>query len=384
MSGPARIAIVLLAVALFASCAKDDGPPPDPRDVIELRWVKAYPRESRSDVETGLLWGLSLLGAKLPEGARVLRWQGNRVAVDLARAQVVEGTLPAWRQLLAAMKSSGEYQAHGALDIGRFLALTLGSPNHYYALTGVGADYAKARQRYRFDARSAAIVRSGVALGGRRIEISLAERAEQIAFVGYEGEGSLADGSFVPHEIELVDMMPNGQLRFALYDLEGRLKSAATPSLTRAGKPAKCMWCHESGLMVSLVDFPGVNGAYDRLQFDALVEQRRHLLSAYRSGLDMQIDYGRRQDHTFAELLYLSFEAPSLGRLAREWNVPEQRAAELLRGKPTHAHPEFEFLGEQLYRREDVEALAPYSVLAAPQSIREPSAHEPSLIAVGS
>jgi hypothetical protein len=72
MSGPARIAIVLLAVALFASCAKDDGPPPDPRDVIELRWVKAYPRESRSDVETGLLWGLSLLGAKLPEGARVL------------------------------------------------------------------------------------------------------------------------------------------------------------------------------------------------------------------------------------------------------------------------------------------------------------------------
>jgi hypothetical protein len=136
--------------------------------------------------------------------------------------------------------------------------------------------------------------------------------------------------------------------------------------------------------MVSLVDFPRVDGAYDRLQFDALVEQRRQLLSAYRSGLDMQIDYGKRQDHTFAELLYLSFEAPSLQRLAREWNLPEQRAAELLRGKPVHSHPEFKFLGEQLYRREDVEALAPYGVLAAPHSIREPSAHEPSLIGVGS
>ena len=67
-------------------------------------------------------------------------------------------------------------------------------------------------------------------------------------------------------------------------------------------------------------------------------------------------------------------------RLAREWNVSEQRAAELLRATPTHAHEEFAFLGSELYHREDVERLAPYTVMAAPPSVRELSAPQSKLV----
>jgi len=366
----------VLAALLLAACAADDGPPSDPRDVVELRWLKAYPDESRADVETGLLWGLSLAGAHLPQGARVIRWHDERITLDLARAEVLAGTQPAWRDFLAALKASGEYRTHGAVDVGRFMAIMLGDPRRYYALTGAVPDYSRARGQYRFDDKPAAIVTSGVALGSRRIDLSLAQSARELAFVGFEGTGSFFDGSFTPRERELVDVMPNGQLRFALYDLEGRLKQGATPQLTRAGKPAKCMWCHESGLMIALAEYPPVPGYYGRAEFDAQIERRRELLREFRRHVDTQIEYGHRQDHTFAELLYLSFEEPSLERLAREWGVTPGRAAELLAGKPTHAQAEQTRLGEALYRREDVEGLAPYTALAAPRSIREPDEHD--------
>ena len=367
---------VILLCGLLAACSPGPvAPPSDPRDVIELRWIKAYPRESRSDVETGLLWGLSLAGASLPRGQRVIDWQGERITLDLARAQVIDGTQPAWRDFLGALKASGEYRAQGAVDVGRFVSIMLGDTQRYYALTGASPDYAAARARYRFDGKAAAIVTSGVALGSRRIDLALAGSAPQLAFVGFEGHGSFADDSFVPHEMELVDVMPNGQLRFALYDLDGRLKDGASVGLTRAGKPAKCMWCHESGLMVSLAHYDGVSGYYGREEFDAQIEQRRGLLQRYRGGVDTQIDYGARQDHSYAELLYMSFEEPSRERLASEWGVTVERAAELLRGKATHAQPERPELGNELYRREEVDGLASYAVLAAPRSIREPDEH---------
>ena len=95
--------VAFALVALSGACSRDAGPPSDPRDVIELRWPKAYPGEKSSDVETGLLWGLSLLGAKVPDGARVIGWHDNLMTLDLARAQVLDGTAPSWRQVIAAM-----------------------------------------------------------------------------------------------------------------------------------------------------------------------------------------------------------------------------------------------------------------------------------------
>jgi hypothetical protein len=366
-----RSCAALVLWALATSCSAPV-PPQDPRDVIELRWIKGHARESRADVETGLLWGLSLLGAQLPRDAAVVRWSGERLTLDLAQARVLDGTQDAWRQLLGEMKASGEYRAHGALDVGRFMAVTLGDSARYYALTNATPDYSNARARFQFETRSAAILQSAVAKAGRRIDLARANDVTQLAFVAFEGRGSLGDGSFVAHEMELLDVMPNGQLRFALYGLDGRLKTAASPAITAAGKPAKCMWCHESKLQPTFVDFPAARGYYSRGEFDAAIAARRELLQDYRRGLRAQIDYDKLQDHTFAELLYLTFEEPTRARLAHEWGVTDARAAELLRGKPTHAQVEFPWLGQELYRREDVDALAPYAVLPAPRSVREP------------
>ena len=155
------------------------GRPPDPRDVIELRWVKSYPRESRSDVETGLLWGLSLLGVNMPKKARAIRWQGERITLDLGRAQLVDGTAPAWRQLIAAMKASGEYQAAWRT---RRRTLHCAHPRKYLITTtrspAPAPSYEEARGRYRFESKPAAIFSSGVALGNRRIDVSIADRVD--------------------------------------------------------------------------------------------------------------------------------------------------------------------------------------------------------------
>jgi hypothetical protein len=174
--------------------------------------------------------------------------------------------------------------------------------------------------------------------------------------------------------------MANGQLRFALYSEDGALKPAANRTLTAAGKPAKCLWCHEIALSSPFSGRTSVAGYGSLGEFERLIAQRMDALRSARSKLDSRIDFARTQDHTYAELLYISFYEPSAERIAREWNVPVGRVLEALTGLPTHAHREFAFLGAQLYRRSDIDALAPYGVLAPPTDPREPSAYEPDLL----
>src|SRR5262245_35021551 len=100
----------LLAIVLLSGCG-DAPPPPDPSLAIELRWIESYPKESRSDVQTGLLWTLSFLGAALPaRGPDPLSWSGRTVTLRLDYAGLDAETLPRWRQLLALMKASEEYE----------------------------------------------------------------------------------------------------------------------------------------------------------------------------------------------------------------------------------------------------------------------------------
>ena len=113
---------------LFRSAALSGCSPPLPEDaalVIDLRWVRNYPAERKSNVDTGLYWALSFLGAKLPASADILRWHGQTVTVDLGAAQVQPQSKAAWKKLLQILKSSDEYRKTGAVDIGRFVFLSL-------------------------------------------------------------------------------------------------------------------------------------------------------------------------------------------------------------------------------------------------------------------
>jgi hypothetical protein len=371
----------------FAGCSRTDQlpPPRDPGLVIKLRWIKSYPGQSRSKVNTGLFWALSFLGAKLPADAPIISWDGTLVTLDLDAAGVAETSKPAWKKLLHILESSDEYRMMGGIDIGRFVFLSLCSSYQYYALTGVSPSYAEFRARHEFAPRQVAIVESGVAHGNRLIEVGKGEGINSVAFVGFEGAGSLQDHSFQKADIETLDLMENGQLRFGLYGLDGHLKATTTPALTAAGKPSKCLWCHEINLQPPFRNITDLEGYYSTKEFKEFVASATRVIASYRKTLASKVDFKGLQDHSNAEDLYLSFAEPTASRLAAEWNMPLDRVEQLLASRNLKTHPHSEridddVLGDNLYDRNEVDSLAPYATIRGPSDMREASSYEPNLL----
>jgi len=384
-----RMAGVLAVVLLLGTsgCNRTNQPltPKDQSLVIKLRWIKSYPSQARSQVNTGLFWALSFLGAKLPADAAIISWDGTTVTLDLDAAGVMEISKPAWKKLLDVLKSSDEYRMMGGVDIGRFVFLSLCSSYQYYALTGVSPNYAEFRARHAFAPRQVAIVESAVAHGNRLIEVGQGEGINSVAFVAFEGAGSLQAHSFEKADIETLDIMENGQLRFGLYDLEGHLKATTTPALTAAGKPSKCLWCHEINLQPPFRNVTDLEGFYSTKQFKELVASSTQVIARYRKTLASKVDFARLQDHSNAEELYLSFAEPTAIRLAAEWNMPLERVTQLLASRNLKTHPHSEriddgILGDDLYDRNEVDSLAPYATIRGPSDMREASSYEPNLL----
>ena len=173
--------LAVLGLAALSGCSPP--PPEDAALVIDLRWVRNYPAERKSNVDTGLYWALSFLGAKLPASADILRWHGQTVTVDLGAAQVQPQSKAAWKKLLQILKSSDEYRKTGAVDIGRFVFLSLCSANHYYELTGTSPNFSQFLAAHNFGSRQIAVVESGVAHGNRLIDVGSGANIGTIAFV---------------------------------------------------------------------------------------------------------------------------------------------------------------------------------------------------------
>jgi hypothetical protein len=273
----------------------------------------------------------------------------------------------------------------GGIDVGRFVFLTLCSSYQYYALTGVSPSFAEFRATHTFARRQVAIVESAVAYGNRLIEVANGDDFNSIAFVAFEGTGSLPHHSFQKTDIETLDLMENGQLRFGLYDLDGHLKAAATPALTAAGKPSKCLFCHELNLQPPFRNVTEVEGYYGTKEFTAYVKSAARIVASYRKTLKSKVDFRGLRNHSQAETLYLSFAEPTASRLASEWNMPLDRVEQLLasRNLRTHPHTEAfdnEFLGDELYNRNEVDSLAPYATVRGPSDMREASSYEPNLL----
>jgi hypothetical protein len=359
--------------------------PKDPSLVIKLRWIKSYPTQSQSQVNTGLLWALSFLGAKLPADAAVISWEGTMVSLDLDAAGVAESSKAAWKKLLQVLKSSDEYRVMGGLDIGRFVFLSLCSSYQYYALAGVNPSYAEFRAAHTFAPKQVAIVESAVARGNRLIEVAHGDGINSVAFVAFEGAGSLEHHSFKQADIETLDLMENGQLRFGLYDLDGHLKATTTPALTTAGKPSKCLWCHEINLQLPFRNVTDLEGYYGTKEFTEAIASATLVIKSYRKTLASKVDFTHLQDHSNAEALYLSFAEPTASRLAAEWNMPVDRVEQLLASRNLKAHSHSEridddVLGDNLYDRNEVDSLAPYPTIRGPSDMREASIYEPNLL----
>ena len=351
-------------------------------DEIVLRWIKGYPQETKDNATTGLAWNLSFLGAHLPNGSleSAIQWRNEKTfSLTIGALGFSTEALQALRMLIVELKKTEEYRVKGGIDLGRFIMLTLNSSYHYYAITGAKRTLAEFKANFVFGSTLGAVINSSIAKGHRLISFAQGSEIDQIAFIAAEGEGSITNGTFQEVEYETLDIMPNGQLRFALYDKNGNLKSSASPELTDAGKPAKCLWCHEIKLQ-SLNVMESVSGYYTYEQFKNILLEEQNMIDLYRKTLSSTIDYTKTQDHTLGELLYISFMEPSTFRLAQEWSMTEAEVASVLGGLSTHKHGEFTFLGDKLFSRKDVDGRAPYQVTRVPDNAREHSVYEPEII----
>jgi hypothetical protein len=376
-----KVIYIAVFLMLVFSCKKEqptNWPEPEP-STIKLVWYKSYETETKEDVEKGLLWTLSFLGAAL-EDESAYRWSGDTLIVDAEKIGIADDGREALNSLFLIIRNSEEYQANGAFDIGRFVALTLLSSNHYYKITGVPETLEEWMAQVPENKNLYAITESTVSVADRLIFMNdSAEKGLSDQFIAYEGFLDTTNHSFELKEYEVFDIMPNGQLRFAIYGLDGKLKTAADEVFSLGGKPSKCIWCHEININPNFANAPDVFGFKSVESFNNQVSDWQTWLKAFKSDLNPTIDVLEKQDHTCAELLYIGFMQPNASRLAQEWGMSESEVKTMLTSFETHDHEEFSFM-QALYFRHLIDALGPFKTIEVPIDAREASANEPNLL----
>jgi hypothetical protein len=195
----------------------------------------------------------------------------------------------------------------------------------YYAATGACSDLAGWRALRQDDPPLLyGVTESFLVDGHRLIELNDAPPSlDRVGFVAVEGSGSLEDGSFEEHEYDVVDYLPNGFLRYAVYSLDGALLPAADPELSPAGPPGKCMWCHE-GLLVMRGDPKnvGLEPYLDQAEFLAQADHVDALSADVRTTSGTGVDLVEYHVHSWAEWIVDLYLEPSTERLSREWGIP--------------------------------------------------------------
>jgi hypothetical protein len=372
---------LFIGLVYFSSCKRDE-PSPWPEPVIttiKLVWYQSYESENKADVEKGLLWTLSFLGANL-EDETAYGWNGDTLTVDAEKLGLADEGLEPMLSLFNIMRNSEEYEANGAFDMGRFAALTLLSSNHYYKITGVPKTLEEWMAQVPSNKNLYAITESTVSIVDRLISMNdSSNKSFGDHFIAYEGFLDTADQSFELKEYEVFDIMPNGQMRFAIYGLDGKLKTAADEVYSLGGKPSKCVWCHETNINPNFANAQDVDGFKTVDQFNNEVADWQSWLDTYKQTLNPSFEMLEKQDHTFAELLYIGFMQPNATRLAAEWNMTKSEVENKLNSIETHNHEEFSFMNG-LYFRHLIEAFGPFEVISVPFDAREASINEPNLL----
>ena len=233
----------MLSVIWLNQCMNINEPTPEEPEnlVLNMKWFSGSFMQTEEEMRIGLAWVLSSLGAELASGSleKSMTDYGERVfTIDLSQVGFSENAQEALQVVVTRLKDSPAYQANNHTELGRFVALTLNSTYHYYRIVDMPTTLVGFRQQHRFEAKKVRVANSAISDIPRLIEVAEAEKFEEIAYIATEGTGDFLTNSFKAIEFEVFDFLPNGQLRFGLYDLNGNLKAAADPQFTRAGKPA--------------------------------------------------------------------------------------------------------------------------------------------------
>jgi len=349
-------------------------------DIIEnnsnliLKWNKAYPDDNLANAIIGLNWTYSYVGASLPFNNTGISIQNNEIEIDIEALGFTSDAQQKMNTLHEVIISSEEYQITGAIDIGRYVSLLMGAPAHYYEITGVPYELSDLLDNYDLNSERGYVNNSGVSFEHRIISFSEQNGLNQLFFCT---EVDPLTGEIL--EYETVDLMPNGQTRFGIYDKDGLRINNTDPTHSFAGKPAKCMWCHESIIQPLFSEQENKDGFIPYLDFKNILEEFRTTHKNLQNSLSDGVDFQELQQHSFAELLYISFMEPSAERLSLEWNLSISEVQNLLSEFPTHTHPEFVILGD-IYHRNEIESLAPFQGLQVSSSVREASEIEVNYI----
>lgn len=319
-----RLALTLTLPLLGCARPKQADAPAD--GALPLIWARGYEGDTLERSLEGLWWQLSLLGASPPADGRAVEIVEEeadraRLLLDPQAAGFDEAGLAAMEEAVAGLAESDEARLFGGVDLGRALMRTLYSPWRYYAITGACRTLEGWRAaRSREPLGAFAVNDSLLVAGEREIALNLDPAGwAEVAMEAAEGEGSLHDGSFAALEHETLDLMSNGQQRFAVYDVDGEILPAATASA--AGQPGRCMWCHEGDMQVLSPGNTPVDGYLTPEEFLAQLSLADAALATRRAELESAVDWAEPEVHAWGELLVETFLAPSPGRLAREWGV---------------------------------------------------------------
>lgn len=355
-----------------------------PKDLkINLRWIRSYDTETLENVQKGFLWSMGFVGAKLPKEIfqrGFLMKHNNIIEVDFSALGFDENSQEKWLTLIEYAKNTEEYKKNNSLDLSRFLVFTIYSSWHYYQITGTPFSFGDSLKNTILNKKLSTfpVTNSGVAKGHRLIKYKIDQDLLKSKFLALDGKGSLIDSSFLPDKFDLIDLMPNGQLRYAVYGLDGVLLPYSSSDYGLAGKPAKCMWCHEGIISPLFTNNQEVLHSLKPAEFSQEMIQFQQILDAFRKSQPSILTFENHKEHTLSEILYISFMEPSAKRLSIEWNIPVSAVKTKLKNLRTHQHREFDFLGE-LYDRNEVEKFALLPSVPFPDSVREPNENEPNI-----
>ena len=341
-----------------------------PQPSLNLKWNKAYPDDTIDKSIIGLKWALSYIGAELPVNKVGISYSNTTIVIDINKLGFNQNAIEKLNVLHTRIIASQEYKINNSIDLGRYITLLLGASEHYYEIVGTPRTLTEVLNQYTLLPQKGYVNNSGVSLEHRIIQFSEQKGFNQL-FLSEEVDP--VSGEI--YEYETIELLPNGQLRFGIFNVNGNRKPSADPSHSNAGKPAKCMWCHESTinqLFTPQLDFTGyLNASQLQNTLIGFRDSHHNLKIALTNG----VDFSQTQQHTLTELLYISFMEPSANRLSLEWNLPLNQVQNLLSSLSTHQYDEFPFLGN-LYYRNDIENLAPFQGLFVSSSVREPSVTE--------
>lgn len=278
-----------LWMLLLLACAADPAP-------IAVRWYPSPGDEDAERARQALGWGLVNLGAVPRAWDETADDDGWTIRLDPGELGLGAEFIDAWTPLGA----SEEYARFGAVDVGRFLMRVAMGPRRYAAITGacptLDGWQARLGETDSFTVTSSLLVAEErhLVLSRDRVAVSAAEEATDV-----------------------LDLMANGQPRYAAYDEAGML----IPASTAGGPPGRCQWCHEDHLQPVTDANPGAAGDVSKEELDAWIAAGDAEIVDTQASLDTVVDLDTYEVHEWLETLLDAFLHPSPARVESEWGA---------------------------------------------------------------